>query len=172
MNSDLSITLQQADEAASVEDHNKALQLYQNALELLHTQIQNAEPTSPAQQALITQFKEVLVKAELIKEHQAAATPDQQAVGPQAAPQTQASTAAASSAAAEEYLECKAQARILAEQAVAADGSGQVAAALQLYFQLLEVLNKCHKLETAPNIQAAIMARFQVKFAKSCAVAI
>jgi hypothetical protein len=53
-------------------------------------------------------------------------------------------------------------AKHLAQQAVAADGSGQVEIALQLYFKLLDVLNQCYSHELDPNIQAAIMARFQV----------
>jgi len=48
-------------------------------------------------------------------------------------------------------------------QAVEADGGGRHNAALELYFKLLECLNRCHALETAPACQAAIMARFQVR---------
>lgn len=48
-------------------------------------------------------------------------------------------------------------------QAVEADGVGRHNAALELYFKLLECLNRCHALETVPACQAAIMARFQVR---------
>ncbi|KAF6253923.1 hypothetical protein COO60DRAFT_369966 [Scenedesmus sp. NREL 46B-D3] len=69
---------------------------------------------------------------------------------------------AAAAAASGEYHQRKEQARQLAVQAVAADGSGQVALALQLYSSLLDVLNRCHSLEGSAEVQAQIMARFQV----------
>lgn len=151
--------IQQAEEAHIRLDSNKALQLYQDALQLLHIEIQRAGPSSPAQQQLILQFKEVLVKAEAIKQK---SQPPQQQSGTPAAQVDPAANSSQAAAAVQGYQQCKAQARTLAEQAVAADRSGQVATALQLYFQLLEVLNKCHTLETAPEVQGAIMARFQV----------
>jgi hypothetical protein len=47
-------------------------------------------------------------------------------------------------------------------QAVDADGRGALEQAKELYFKLLECLTRCHALETLPDCQAAIMARFRV----------
>jgi hypothetical protein len=172
-------TLDKAQHAQSLLDTSKALELYQHALELLHAQIQAAVPASQQQQQLIALFKDVLVKAEDLK--QASPTKQQPQHRHQAHPATSAATtgssaaaaltaaagpaaaqAAAATAAAGEYQQCKDQARDLAVQAVAADGSGQVALAVQLYSSLLEVLNRCHRLESSPAVQAQIMSRFQV----------
>jgi hypothetical protein len=191
--SELQATLKQAQLARSQNDTSKALQLYQHALELLHAQIQGAAPGSKQQQQLIDVFKDVLVKAEELKQaapgstqpqqrHQAQqgpaaahaghATPATAAAvaGPTAKQQAPAQTAqatvepAATAAAAAEYQQYKDRARQLAGQAVAADGSGQVALALQLYSSLLDVLNRCHRLEGSADVQAQIMSRFQVGF--------
>jgi hypothetical protein len=70
---------------------------------------------------------------------------------------------AATAATAAEYQQYKEQARQFAVEAVAADGSGQVALALQLYSSLLDVLNRCHRLEVSAEVQAQIMSRFQVR---------
>jgi hypothetical protein len=183
--SELQATLDKAQHAQFLKDTSKALQLYQHALELLHAQIQAAAPASQQQQQLIAVFKDVLVKAEELKQAAPASKQPQQqgrqvqqttaaASTASAAPavaaactpgQAAAQTpeAAAEAAAAAEYQHCKDLARDLAVQAVAADGSGQVALALQLYSSLLEVLNRCHRLESSPAVQAQIMARFQVR---------
>lgn len=189
--SELQATLDKAQHAQSLHETSKALQLYQHALELLHAQIQAAAPASQQQQQLISLFKDVLTRAEDLKQAgpasqkpkqwlQAPQTPaavstssgaptaaSASAGGPAAAQQSQAAAGAAQSApaatAVAEYQQCKERARELAVQAVGADGSGQAAVALQLYSSLLEVLNRCHRLEGSTAVQAQIMARFQVR---------
>eukprot|EP00879_Flechtneria_rotunda_P025957 GHRR01027622.1.p2 GENE.GHRR01027622.1~~GHRR01027622.1.p2 ORF type:complete len:151 (+),score=53.08 GHRR01027622.1:1884-2336(+) len=117
---------------------DQAVLLYQSALEQLNSYIGQLDPAVSNSQ-VVQQFKEVLTRAETLKRLR---TDDP---------------------AAAEYFHSKTRARVLAEKAVAADLQCQVAQALKLYFQLLEVLNKCHQLETEPEVKAAIMARFQVR---------
>lgn len=121
--------------AASVAE---ALTHYESALERLNQHIRSLPSGSAAQSQQIQRFGELLSTAELLKQ--------QQQTNPSAA----------------EYSWRQRQATRIAVEAVEADGGGRHNAALELYFKLLECLNRCHALETAPACQAAIMARFQV----------
>lgn len=122
--------------AEQEKDSTQASALYQQALELLQRQISGRNPGAE-QDRLIQQFKTVLVKAETLKQP--------------AQPQSQ-------------YQQLKQQAKTLAEQAVAADGRGELADAYQQYCQLLDVLNQCHTLETESPVRTGIMNRFQVGY--------
>jgi hypothetical protein len=173
--------------AASV---SEALQHFEAALSELHSHVHGLALGSPSHTAAVAQFRQLLTTAEQLKQQVQADPPraeyswrqrQAQRLADQVCRVCSVSVGRGCSQACWEQHRRPgmslapppfhtphvppAPCRVtdVRRQAVAADAAGRHIEALDSYAKLLETLNRCHALETAPGARAAIMQRFQVR---------